>query len=133
MFDNFDFRIKTKIYFYVPFNKKDDAKAKGMRWNPDMKLWYILYVEEFHDYEDYLKKPKYIYDKFSHIFNTFKYHSFENDYAQKYCRDEKDLEEYSKLYDNADKYFTQIYFINEHKNEQKQKKINNKELQFMEE
>ncbi len=35
---NYDFRIKTKIYFYVPFNKKDDAKTKGMRWNPDMKL-----------------------------------------------------------------------------------------------
>lgn len=129
---DYDFRIQTKIYFYVPFNQKDIAKSKGMRWNPEMKLWYILYIEEFNDYEDNLEIPKNIYNKFTYFFHTFKYNSFVNNYAQQYCRDEKDAEKYTKLYEHADKYFTQIYYINEHNNEQKKKKINNKELQFVE-
>lgn len=29
-----------KIYHKVPFAKKDDAKAEGMKWDPEKKMWY---------------------------------------------------------------------------------------------
>lgn len=33
--------ITTKrLYHVVPFAKKDEAKAEGMRWDPDVKRWY---------------------------------------------------------------------------------------------
>ena len=30
----------TRIYFDVPFDKKDKAKPAGLWWNPNRKLWY---------------------------------------------------------------------------------------------
>lgn len=29
-----------RTYFKLPFNMKDEAKAVGMRWDPDKKMWY---------------------------------------------------------------------------------------------
>ena len=31
-----------RIYLNVPFSKKDEAKSKGARWNPELKCWYIF-------------------------------------------------------------------------------------------
>ena len=133
--------IEMRIYFYVPFIEKDNAKSMGMKWEPHMKLWYLKHIEEDSS-ERYLKslnKPKLIYDEYKYVFDKFKYHSFKDNYLSIFYFDDddeddkKEVNEYTKLYENADKYFTQIYFVNEHKNEQKQKKINNKELQFIEE
>lgn len=31
---------KLKFHHDVPFHKKDEAKAEGMRWDPDRKKWY---------------------------------------------------------------------------------------------
>lgn len=32
---------ETKIYLFVPYEKKDDAKAKGAKWDNKKKLWYV--------------------------------------------------------------------------------------------
>lgn len=39
---SFNTNTKDKIYLNVPFNKKDEAKMKGARWDPNMKKWYIF-------------------------------------------------------------------------------------------
>jgi hypothetical protein len=31
----------TRTYLYVPFSKKNFAKAWGAQWDPDQKLWYV--------------------------------------------------------------------------------------------
>ena len=33
---------EKKIYLNVPYSKKDEAKAKGARWDAPNKKWYIL-------------------------------------------------------------------------------------------
>jgi ribonuclease HI len=33
---------EKRIYLKVPYEKKEIAKGKGARWNPEMKKWYIL-------------------------------------------------------------------------------------------
>jgi len=33
---------EQRIYLKVPYEKKEIAKGKGARWNPEMKKWYIL-------------------------------------------------------------------------------------------
>ena len=47
------FLTQDKLYLYVPFSQKDEAKEKGAKYDPDLKLWYLppvkdpLEVEQF--------------------------------------------------------------------------------------
>jgi hypothetical protein len=49
----------TNIYLKVPFNKKDEAKDLGAKWDNDHKLWYIKNTN---------KKKEYILCLFNQIF-----------------------------------------------------------------
>jgi len=54
---------KEKIPLNVPYADKDDAKAKGARWDPNIKKWYIYadnknkeYLEKKYDIKNKLNK-----------------------------------------------------------------------------
>lgn len=35
---------EQRVYYNVPFAQKDEAKKLGMKWDPDKKKWYIVYI-----------------------------------------------------------------------------------------
>eukprot|EP00969_Alexandrium_andersonii_P031531 1377108-Alexandrium_andersonii.AAC.1 len=36
-----------RIYLRVPFTEKDEAKARGAKWDPGCKKWYASCTEDF--------------------------------------------------------------------------------------
>ncbi len=40
----------NKIYLYVPYSDKEEAKQYGCRWNPDKKKWYCFEKNEHKEY-----------------------------------------------------------------------------------
>lgn len=32
---------RVKLILHVPYSEKDEAKALGARWNPDLRTWYV--------------------------------------------------------------------------------------------
>ena len=38
-----------KVYYKVPFERKDEAKQLGMRWDKDRKLWYYQAHTPLHE------------------------------------------------------------------------------------
>jgi len=49
-----DTDLSKVIFLNVPFAEKDKAKAKGAKWNPEKKKWYIL--EDNENKNDLIKK-----------------------------------------------------------------------------
>lgn len=37
----------TRAYFAVPYDRKDDAKGRGARWDPEARQWYVLKASNF--------------------------------------------------------------------------------------
>ena len=63
------FLTQDKLYLYVPYSMKEEAKEKGAKYDSEMKLWYLppvkdpLDVREFwsflentYDDREYLKR-----------------------------------------------------------------------------
>lgn len=46
----------------VPFAEKDQAKALGARWNPELKAWYVPDRTKYTQFERWLDGPMIIYD-----------------------------------------------------------------------
>jgi len=40
------FLTQDKLYLYVPFSQKEEAKEKGAKYDPDLKLWYLPPVKD---------------------------------------------------------------------------------------
>jgi len=55
----------TKLYFEIPYNKKDEEKKKGIKWNADKKKWYIYYTNENLEY--FIENYKITDDTFKYI------------------------------------------------------------------
>lgn len=41
---------RLPLLLNVPFSQKDEAKALGARWNPQLKKWYVNNREEYHKF-----------------------------------------------------------------------------------
>jgi hypothetical protein len=35
-------QMNVRVYFYIPFKDKDEAKKLGCRWDPNNKKWYCI-------------------------------------------------------------------------------------------
>jgi hypothetical protein len=40
------FLTQDKLYLYVPFSQKEEAKELGAKYDPDLKLWYLPPVKD---------------------------------------------------------------------------------------
>lgn len=38
----YEVHMNVRVYFHIPYNEKDDAKALGCRWDPEIKKWYCI-------------------------------------------------------------------------------------------
>ena len=47
------FLTQDKLYLNVPFSQKDEAKEKGAKYDPNLKLWYLPPVKDPLDVEEF--------------------------------------------------------------------------------
>lgn len=55
------------LFLNVPYSEKDEAKALGAKWNPDLKKWYVV------DRNDYYKFSKWILNNSANAIIAFEY------------------------------------------------------------
>lgn len=60
-------KTKGKLLLNVPYGEKDEAKALGARWNPDLKKWYATDGTEYYRFLRWLPKDTF-YIVFDSIF-----------------------------------------------------------------
>lgn len=53
------FSSDDKIFFYVPFDYKEEVKKNGFRWSPEIKLWYIETKKITDEIHKFIMKAKY--------------------------------------------------------------------------
>lgn len=61
----------AKVYYNVDFNDKEQAKKLGMRWDPDVKAWFLNVYEKNFTWrtENMFPKPKNLDNFFANMNN----------------------------------------------------------------
>lgn len=49
---------RGKTYLDVPFEEKDEAKALGAKWDPDIKRWFVPQGIDVEDFSQWLPEEK---------------------------------------------------------------------------
>lgn len=45
------------LFLNVPYSEKDEAKALGAKWNPDLKKWYVYNRKDYYKFSKWIKRP----------------------------------------------------------------------------
>jgi hypothetical protein len=94
--------IDVKVYFKVPYTRREEAKELNMRWNAQVKKWYILYTEDnfidhYHKYNvPFNYEELYFTDRNKEVFDNFDFLYFEISNEHKYDYDFRTSQE--KIY-----------------------------------